>query len=87
MKKLILAAAAIAAFGLILPVASTVASAQTLMIGPGHGHNGHVDRGHRRGHVERGYRRGAYAKPHHRHGGWNRPHREGRNDGVRVIVR
>ncbi|MET0868654.1 MAG: hypothetical protein ABWY35_11160 [Pseudorhodoplanes sp.] len=78
MKKLILAAAAIAAFGLILPVATPSAEAQTMVVRSGHGPHRHVDRGHRRNVV---------VAPVRRNHGWHHRHREGRNNGLRVIVR
>jgi hypothetical protein len=79
MKKLILAAAAVAAFGLILPVVTSSADAQTLVVRSGHGPHRHVDRGHRRN---------VFVAPVRRHhDGWHQPRREGRNNGLRVIVR
>jgi len=78
MKKLILAAAAIAAFGLILPAVTSSADAQTLVVRSGHGPHRHVDRGHRRNVV---------VAPVRRNHGWHQPRREGHHHGARVIVR
>jgi hypothetical protein len=79
MKKLILAAVAVAAFGLILPAVTSSADAQTLVVRSGHGPHRHVDRGHRRV---------VFVKPVRRHhDGWHQPRREGRHHGVGVIVR
>jgi hypothetical protein len=78
MRKLILAAAAVAAFGLILPVATPSASAQTLVVRSGHGPHRHVVRDHRRVVVVKPVRRGD---------SWRHSHRHGHVHGTRVIVR
>ena len=75
MRKLILATAAVAAFGLMLPAATPSASAQTLVVKSGHGPHRHVVHDHRRVVVVKPVRRNH----------WHNPHRH--VNGTRVIVR
>jgi len=71
MRKIVLALAAVAAFGLAIPVASSPADARDVIIIKKKKSHMHSDRGHHYG----------WHKKHHRH------HHSDRRHGARVVIR